>query len=62
MASASYDRDIALAFVGGFIAATLILIVGGTLALRNSDVYDLGHWKLNAKMPLATMWMNLGYW
>lgn len=58
----SYGRDITLAFFGGFVAAILILVIGGITALRKSDVYGLGHWKLNAKMPFTTMWMNLGYW
>ncbi|KFH42345.1 hypothetical protein ACRE_069250 [Hapsidospora chrysogenum ATCC 11550] len=62
MDSSTYGRDIALAFVGGFLAAVAILLAGGITVLRNSDAYGLGHWKLNAKMPLATMWMNLGYW
>lgn len=62
MGSSSYGRDITLAFFGGFIAAILILAIGGITALRKSDVYGLGHWKLNVKMPFTTMWMNLGYW
>ncbi|KAK2016474.1 hypothetical protein LZ32DRAFT_601279 [Colletotrichum eremochloae] len=30
--------------------------------LRQNDVYDNDHWKLNAKVPFTTMWMNMGYW
>lgn len=59
---ASYNRDVGLAFMGGFLAAILVALTIGIIVGRRSDVYGLGHWKLNAKMPLATMWMNLGYW
>jgi hypothetical protein len=62
MDSSTYGRDIALAFVGGFLAAVAILLAVGITAIRKSDAYGLGHWKLNAKMPFTTMWMNLGYW
>ncbi|KAL2880107.1 hypothetical protein SGCOL_004491 [Colletotrichum sp. CLE4] len=30
--------------------------------LRQKDVYDNDHWKLNVKVPFTTMWMNMGYW
>lgn len=59
---ASYSRDVALAFVGGFLAALLLIFLVPLFAIKSSDVYGLGHWKLNARMPLASMWMNLGYW
>ncbi|CAH0024052.1 unnamed protein product [Clonostachys rhizophaga] len=62
MAPLSSGGQIALAFVGGFLAAILIMAVVAFSFLRSSDAYGLGHWKLNAKMPLSTMWMNLGYW
>ncbi|KAG9251828.1 uncharacterized protein F5Z01DRAFT_662240 [Emericellopsis atlantica] len=55
-------RDVALSFVGGFLAALIVSLVAGVVILQRSDARGLGHWKLNAKMPLATMWMNLGYW
>lgn len=55
-------RDITLAFFGGFLVAVILILVVGITVLRNSDVYGLGHWKLNIKMPVATLWMNLGYW
>ncbi|KAF4125359.1 hypothetical protein GMORB2_4199 [Geosmithia morbida] len=60
--SSSSSRDIGLAFMGGFIVAVFTVSIAGILALRRTDVYGLGHWKLNAKMPLSSMWMNLGYW
>ena len=59
---ASYSRDVALAFVGGFVAAILVSLIVAFAIMKSSDVYGLGHWKLNARMPLTTMWMNLGYW
>ncbi|VUC21858.1 unnamed protein product, partial [Clonostachys rosea] len=62
MAPLSSGGQIALAFVGGFLAAFLIMGLATFSFLRSSDAYGLGHWKLNAKMPLSTMWMNLGYW
>lgn len=58
----SSGGDIALAFVGGFIAALLLVSMGAFIVARSSDAYSLDQWKLNAKMPLTTMWMNLGYW
>lgn len=60
--SSSQPRDIGLAFMGGFIVALVVIAIVGITALRASDVYGLGHWKLNARMPLSSMWMNLGYW
>ena len=54
--------EIALSFVGGFLAALVIFLIAGVIILQHSDAQGLGHWKLNAKIPLATMWMNLGYW
>ena len=62
MGAPSYGGAIALAFVGGFLAAIVIVGILAFTALRMSDAYGLGHWKLNARMPLTTMWMNLGYW
>lgn len=55
-------RDIALSFVGGFLAAIVLISTIAVLSLWSSDAYGLGHWKLNARMPLASTWMNLGYW
>jgi hypothetical protein len=62
MSSSTSGRDIAVSFIGGFVAALLLLSVIALIALRNSAAYGLGHWKLNARMPLASTWMNLGYW
>lgn len=62
MESSYAGRDVGLAFLGGFLSAVFVGVIIGLLAMRMSDVYGLGHWKLNARMPLTTMWMNLGYW
>ncbi|CCF37159.1 hypothetical protein CH063_01641 [Colletotrichum higginsianum] len=40
--------------------ATMALITWNYL--RQNDIYDNDHWKLNVKMPFTTMWMNMGYW
>ena len=62
MGTPSYGGAIALSFIGGFLAAIVIISIIAFTTLRMSDAYGLGHWKLNVKMPLSTMWMNLGYW
>lgn len=62
MSSPTAGRDIALSFIGGFLAALLIISAIAIAAFWTSDAYGLGHWKLNARMPLASTWMNLGYW
>lgn len=62
MAPAYSGGELAAAFVGGFFAAVLVIMAATFTFMRLSDVYGLGHWKLNVKMPLSTMWMNLGYW
>lgn len=55
-------RDFALGIVVGVVAALVIGAVIFATVLRMSDVYSLGHWKLNLRTPLSSMWMNLGYW
>jgi hypothetical protein len=62
MASSSYSRDVGLAFAGGFVAAILLSLLVAFAIMKSSDAYGLGHWKLNARMPLTSMWSNLGYW
>ncbi|KAF4978611.1 hypothetical protein FZEAL_5014 [Fusarium zealandicum] len=53
-------------FTGGFmwgIAFTLAVVaVVSITILRKSDIYGLGHWKLNIRSPPQSMWMNVGYW
>jgi hypothetical protein len=62
MAPSFSGGEVAAAFIGGLLTATILIMLGTFAFMRTSDVYGLGHWKLNVKMPLATMWMNLGYW
>lgn len=59
----SWARDFGLGVVVG--AAAAVLVLGGAafaVVLRSTDLYSLGHWKLNMRTPLDTMWINLGYW
>ncbi|CRK47545.1 hypothetical protein BN1723_007602 [Verticillium longisporum] len=56
------SRDFMTGFAGGLIFAVLLALVLGTTALRMTDHYGLGHWKLNLRAPLSSMWMNVGYW
>ncbi|KAF3353980.1 hypothetical protein VdG1_07879 [Verticillium dahliae VDG1] len=55
-------RDFLTGFLGGIIFAVLLALVLGVTALRMTDHYGLGHWKLNLRTPLSSMWMNVGYW
>ncbi|EEY16221.1 predicted protein [Verticillium alfalfae VaMs.102] len=55
-------RDFLTGFLGGMIFAVLLALVLGVTALRMTDHYGLGHWKLNLRTPLSSMWMNVGYW
>ncbi|KAM0271951.1 hypothetical protein ACHAQH_008890, partial [Verticillium albo-atrum] len=56
------SRDFMTGFIGGLIFAVLLAFVLGITALRITDHYGLGHWKLNIRTPLSSMWMNVGYW
>ncbi|OHW98474.1 hypothetical protein CSPAE12_02893 [Colletotrichum incanum] len=47
---------------GSSLAICLIVVLIGFVFLRQHDVYDNDHWKLNIKVPFSTMWMNMGYW
>lgn len=62
MSSTVSGRDFGLGVLTGAAAALLLAVVGLAAVLRSSDLYGLGHWKLNLRTPLASMWMNLGYW
>ncbi|KAK4183717.1 hypothetical protein QBC35DRAFT_525942 [Podospora australis] len=46
------------------VAEDFVAIVIITLFLLSSTggLYDLDHWKLNLRMPVPSMWMNMGYW
>ncbi|KAK5991749.1 hypothetical protein PT974_07783 [Cladobotryum mycophilum] len=54
------------AFVKGVaVGMFLMLLIKLTLELfsfSKRDIYDLQHWKLNIRLPLGSLWMNLGYW
>ena len=62
MASAVSGRDFGLGILVGAVAAILVASLVFVLVLRSTDIYSLGHWKLNLQTPLESMWMNLGYW
>ncbi|KAM0741501.1 hypothetical protein ACQRIT_004358 [Beauveria bassiana] len=54
-------------FLFGVAAGCLATIVLALLMrlvpiLRRNDIYDLAHWKLNIRVPMQPMWMNMGYW
>ncbi|PHH60129.1 hypothetical protein CDD81_2087 [Ophiocordyceps australis] len=55
-------RSFGLGIVVGFLVALALAVVLAAIVLRTRDVYSLGHWKLNVRTPLRSMWMNLGYW
>ncbi|RDA85002.1 hypothetical protein CP532_3896 [Ophiocordyceps camponoti-leonardi (nom. inval.)] len=53
-------RDFVLGVVVGVVCSALVTAAVAFAVLRASAAYNLGHWKLNLKTPLDTMWMNLG--
>jgi hypothetical protein len=56
------SRDFGLGFLAGFLATVVVAIIVTIVILRRTDQYGLGHWKLNIKAPIRSMWMNVGYW
>ncbi|KAJ6441193.1 methyltransferase domain-containing protein [Purpureocillium lavendulum] len=62
MGSTFTGRDFGLGVLVGAAAALLLASAAVALVLRSTDIYSLGHWKLNLRTPLDSMWMNLGYW
>ncbi|KAM0326355.1 hypothetical protein ACHAQA_006957 [Verticillium albo-atrum] len=56
------SRQFMTGFIGGLIFACLLALVLGITVMRATDHYGLGHWKLNLRTPLSSMWMNVGYW
>lgn len=54
-----YSRGVSLGVAVTVLA--LALPVAGHF-LFAGDRYDLDHWKLNARVPVSFMWMNLGFW
>ncbi|KAL7924597.1 hypothetical protein ACQKWADRAFT_271342 [Trichoderma austrokoningii] len=54
--------DFVLGFLAGCAAIIVVLTLVACSLLTSGDIYGLGHWKLNARAPFPSMWMNLGYW
>ncbi|KAH6683743.1 hypothetical protein F5X68DRAFT_137138 [Plectosphaerella plurivora] len=48
-------EEMVAAFFGGLLTAAVLIMLATFAFMRTSDVYGLGHWKLNVKMPLATI-------
>lgn len=50
-------------FAAGLVSALVIASVVAFVVMRMSDIYGLGHWKLNmVTSSPSSMWMNVGYW
>ncbi|TQV97506.1 hypothetical protein IF1G_03249 [Cordyceps javanica] len=46
----------------GCLATILLALLARVVSALRADVYDLAHWKLNIRVPMQPMWMNMGYW
>ena len=46
----------------GCLATILLVLIARLVSILRNDVYDLSHWKLNIRVPIQPMWMNMGYW
>lgn len=46
----------------GCLATILFTLLTRIVSVLRNDVYDLAHWKLNVRVPMQPMWMNMGYW
>lgn len=45
------------------VALTLTIIASIALIfVISTDQYNLDHWKLNVRVPVGSLWMNLGFW
>lgn len=62
MSRALSPRDFVLGVIVGAIGALVLGAAAIAAVLRSTNLYSLGHWKLNVRAPLDSMWMNLGYW
>lgn len=62
MAGPYLAREFLLGFIAGCVAVVVVLAAAAFSLIRSGDIYGLGHWKLNLKTPLPSMWMNLGFW
>ncbi|KAM3557539.1 hypothetical protein ARSEF4850_005015 [Beauveria asiatica] len=57
------SNDFLLGAAAGCLATiVLALLMRIVPILRRNDIYDLAHWKLNIRVPMQPMWMNMGYW
>ncbi|KAM5344318.1 hypothetical protein ACJ41O_012855 [Fusarium nematophilum] len=54
--------DFAVGLVAGIMLTVAVTGFVGITVMRMSDIYGLGHWKLNIRTPPQSMWMNVGYW
>ncbi|KAL7955047.1 hypothetical protein V8C34DRAFT_292756 [Trichoderma compactum] len=54
--------DFIVGFMAGCLTVIVLLAVAAVSLTRTADIYGLGHWKLNVRTPLPSMWMNLGFW
>ncbi|KAF4448769.1 hypothetical protein F53441_7876 [Fusarium austroafricanum] len=58
-----FDQDsFGLGFACGLVAALGTAGIIAFVVMRMSDIYGLGHWKLNITARPPSMWMNVGYW
>lgn len=62
MDSSSAQSGFATGFIWGIVFTIVVAGLIGTTILHKSDIYGLGHWKLNIRSPPPSMWMNVGYW
>jgi len=62
MDSSSTQSGFATGFIWGIVFTVVVAGLIGTTILHKSDIYGLGHWKLNIRSPPPSMWMNVGYW
>lgn len=46
----------------GCLATVILLLIMRIISLLRVNIYDLAHWKLNIRVPMQPMWMNMGYW
>ncbi|PKK43770.1 hypothetical protein CI102_10058 [Trichoderma harzianum] len=56
------SSDFIVGFIAGCLTIIVLLAIAAFSLTRTADIYGLGHWKLNVRTPLPSMWMNLGFW
>ncbi|KZZ95825.1 hypothetical protein AAL_04121 [Moelleriella libera RCEF 2490] len=55
-------QSFVLGLLAGGITTAALLFLGALVVFRASNSSSLGHWKLNLKTPISSMWINLGFW